>query len=182
MELPVSEPRPTRPKFAATAAAVPPLESCRHAIQRVRVLRRAEDRAHGLEWAEGELGHVRLGQDNGAGRLDPLDEKRVFVRDESLERPRSVGALQANRLEVVLDNGGNAVERAGRTTPRESPIEIGGLLQRIRVDLDDRVQRGALLVVGLDALQVLLDERTARQLSRLHRGVDPGDRRLFDPE
>ena len=85
-----------------------------HAIERVRIARVAgQDRVHRLVRAERELRHVRLGEHDRAGVLDALHQERVLVRDESLERQRAGGALQADRLEVVLDDRRDAVERTG---------------------------------------------------------------------
>ena len=39
------------------------------------------------------------------------------------------GALQADRLEVVLHDGGDAVQRADEPALREAPVELVGLLR-----------------------------------------------------
>ena len=103
----------------------------RHAIERVRILRVArQDRADGLVRRERELGHVRLGQDDRAGRLDALDLERIATRDEALERERARRALEADGFEVVLDDRRDAVERAGERALLGAAIELVGLRQR----------------------------------------------------
>ena len=51
-------------------------------------------------------------------------------------------------------------------------IELVGLLLRVGIDDDDGVQRRTVLVVGVDAPQVGVDERAAGEPSGLHRRVD----------
>ena len=121
IELPVSLPRPTAPKLAATRRGGAAARSGGHAIERVRILRVAgQDRADGLVRRERPLRHVRLGEHDGAGVLDPLDLERVLVGDEAGERQRAVRALQADRLEVVLDDHRDAVQRTGQAALREA--------------------------------------------------------------
>ena len=124
------------------------------AIERVGILRVArKNRADRLVRRERELRHVRLGQDDGAGVLDPLapgrrrGSRRIPSSDE-----RPVSALQADGLEVVLDDRRDAVERPDRARPAlkrrsrsSASASASGLID------DDRVDRRAVLVVGLDA-------------------------------
>ena len=64
------------------------------AIERVRILRVAgQDRADGLVRRERPLRHVRLGEHDRAGVLDPLDLKRVPARRRSLRAPAIPSAL-----------------------------------------------------------------------------------------
>ena len=64
----------------------------------------------------------------------------------------------------------------------EPLVERVGDLQRVGVHDGDRVERRALLVVGVDAIQVALDERMAGERARAHGGVHVGDRRFVDAE
>ena len=96
IELPVSLPRPTAPKFAAIAAAVPPLDPAVTRSSAYGFLRVArQDRVHGFVGTERPLRHVRLREHDGACRLHAPHEERVPVRDESLParaiRRRSAG-------------------------------------------------------------------------------------------
>jgi hypothetical protein len=49
------------------------------------------------------------------------------------------------------------------------------LLQALRIDVQDGLESRSLLVVGIDAIQILLDEIVARQRARLHRSVNVGN-------
>ena len=69
-----------------------------------------------------------------------------------------------------------------RPALREAAIELVGLLLRVRVDDDQRVQRRPVLVVRLDAAQVRVDERAAGEAAGLHRLVDLRDGGFFDAE
>ena len=74
------------------------------------------------------------------------------------------------------------MQRAREAALREAPVEVVGLASGVGVDHDDRVDGRAILVVGLDAAQVRVDERTAGELVCLHGRVNFGDGRLFDAE
>jgi hypothetical protein len=67
------------------------------------------------------------------------------------------------------------VQGAVRDGVLEAPIEIVGLPEGIRVDLDQRIERRAILVERLDPAQVLGDERAAGEAPCLHFRVDVGD-------
>ena len=83
-----------------------------------------------------------------------------------------------DRLVVVLDEDRNAVQRSARAPRRALGVERVGRLARARIDGDDRVQRRPLLVVGVDARQIEVDELPRRHLSRLHRALQLLDRLL----
>ena len=161
---------------------MPPLDPAGTRCGIVRVPRVPLERVQRLLRAERELAHVRLGEHDRAGLFDLLHLERVFVGHEPLHRDRPGGALKPDRLEVVLHDHGHAVQRSGQSLLRKPPVHLLGFLDRVRIGHDDRVQRGALLVELLDALQVRLDERAARQLLRAHRRVDVGDRGFLDVE
>ena len=153
------------------------------AIQRVWVLRVAgQNRADGLVGREGELRHVGLGQHDRARRLDPRDQERVAVRDEPLERQRSIGTLQADGLEVVLDDRRHAVERTDGSAAANRRSSSSASASACGLTSDDGVDRRSALVVGRDPRQVLLDQAVAGQAPRAQRRVDLRDRRLLDAE
>ena len=102
--------------------------------------------------------------------------------DEPVERQRSVRALQTDRLEVVLHDHRDAVQRAREASLRDATIEIVGLLQRLGVGHDDGVDRRAVLVVRLDAPEILLHERPAGDAAGLERILDLRDGRLLHTE
>ena len=152
-----------------------------HAIERVRIPRIAgQDRVHGLVGREREFRHVGLREHDGAGLADALDLERVFVGDEPLKCKGARRRGQVARLEVVLHDHRNAVQRANEPFAPETGVERVGGAQRVRVHDDDRVDRRSFLVVGLDAREVLRDKRVARETIAFEGGVDLCDGRLFD--
>ena len=94
--------------------------------------------------------------------LDALDLKRILRRRVALEREIAGRRLQSDRLEVVLHDHRDAVERSDELLRRrESLVERIGRRERVGVHDRDRVDRRTLLVVRVDARQVRLDERVA---------------------
>ena len=65
---------------------------------------------------------------------------------------------------------------------REPLVELGRLLRRVGIRDDDGVERRALFVVGLDAREIRVDQRGARQALRFERRVDVCDGRFDDVE
>ena len=55
-------------------------------------------------------------------------------------------------------------------------------LQRVGIHREDGVQRGTVVIVGLDPSEVRRYELSARERSRGEGGVDPGYRGLFQDE
>ena len=183
MELPVSLPSPTSPRLAAIAAAVPPLDPAVTRSRRVGIFRVAgQDGTDGFIGAESPFGHVGFGEDEGAGVLDVLHLKSVLIGNEFREGERAVGGPEALGFEIILDDHRDAVERAGQAGLCEAAVQIVGLLFDVGVDQDDGVDRRAILIVGVDALQVLRDESAAGEFAGLHRVVDLRDSSLLDFE
>jgi hypothetical protein len=58
------------------------------------------------------------------------------------------------RIDVILEQHRNPVERAARASRGALVVQRPGDKERVRVELQNRVQPGALLVVRGDALQV----------------------------
>ena len=69
------------------------------------------------------------------------------------------------------------MERAAQAATPPLGVERAGGLQRARVDLDDRIQARALLVVGVDAREVQRDEALVRQGVGRDGGLDVRDAR-----
>jgi len=72
------------------------------------------------------------------------------------------------------------VQGTRRPALRVAAVERVGRLQRVRIDDDDRVERGTVLVLGVDPFQVLLDERATGQRAVAKRGVNLRDCRFFE--
>ena len=74
------------------------------------------------------------------------------------------------------------MQRSNRSRLAEAAIEIVRDLQRVVVHLHDGIEGGALLVVRVDALQVLVDERAAGQRAAANRRLDLRDGGFVDAE
>ena len=74
------------------------------------------------------------------------------------------------------------MQRPGEAAGGEGGVEGPGLIEGSRVDDGDRVEPRPLLVVGIDARQVALDQPLAREVARPEGLVDLGDRGLLDRE
>ena len=73
-------------------------------------------------------------------------------------------------------------QRTDRARALVGGVERVGFLEGLRVDGDDRVDLRAVLVVGLDAIEVGTDERVGGEPPGLELGVDVLDGRLDDLE
>ena len=62
-----------------------------------------------------------------------LTRNASLSETKPLSDERAVRALQADRLEVVLDDRRHAVERAREPAARELPVERVGFLQRVGI-------------------------------------------------
>jgi hypothetical protein len=164
-------------KFAARAAIDPPLDP---AV--TRLVSRVAGVAGRIELTV-SIGlnanrHVRLGDHHGAGVASRLNASLPVLIVFSDRIPPSSAC---RRFVVVLDEHRHAVHRPDRTRLAEAAIEIVGGLQRVGIDHHDRVQPGALLVVGA-ALQILFDERSGRSAIRAKRRLDLCDGGFLVPE
>ena len=74
------------------------------------------------------------------------------------------------------------MHRADRSRLPEAAIEIVRRPERVGIDPDDGVQRGAVLVVRVNPLEVLLDEPAARQRAVAERGLNLLDGGFLESE
>ena len=154
-----------------------------HAIKRVWVLRiPGKYRTHCLIRRERPLGEIRLGQDDGARVTHTSHKGRVAGWDPPLECERTGGGLQVTRLVVVLHDHWNTVQRSHRTAGGIASVERVGHEQRLCIDRDERVDRGAALVVARNAVEIGGDQVMAGQPLAGECCVHLGDRRLLDTE
>ena len=177
IDWPVSLPVPSTAKFAAMAAPVPPLDP-----PAVRV------RSYGfLVCPPSELTVVPVSASSvrlafatmiGARLPEPLHHERIVWRHGLGERDRAARRRHVGGIEVVLQDDRNAVERTCRAGLGRA-IDRLGHLHRARVHADDGAERWALVVVGLDAIQILAHQLCAGDGARRQRGMDRADRRLF---
>ena len=139
-----------------------------------------QDRAQGFVGRKGPLGHVRLGQDDGAGFFDASDLKGVLRGDEPGQCERAVRALQTDGLEVILHDHRDAVERPREAALFGPGIELVGLRQCLGIGEDDCVDAGAVLVERVDAAVILFDQSAARHAPGLERRVDVSNAGFLD--
>lgn len=104
----------------------------------------------------------------GAGRSQPLRDKRVRVGIVILEDDRPERGRHALRVHLVLQHDRDAVERPIRLRARLGGFEAIRIGERLLVDGDDG---RAAPVEPLDAVEVELDELPRRQLARGKRRV-----------
>src|SRR5690348_7905639 len=132
-----------------------------HAIRRVRILRVAgKNRVHRLVRAERELRHVGFGEYDRACLADAPYQKGIFIGYETLKGKRPGCRRQVDRLEVVFDDHRNTVQWSGDPFSTKAYVERVRNAQRRGIDDHDRIEGGSILVVGIDAPEVLLDERS----------------------
>ena len=137
--------------------AGPAARSAGHARRIVGVARLPAERADRRD-ARGELVQVRLADDDRAGVAQLRHHERVAAGREAGERDRSAGRRHVRGRVVVLDDNRDAVQRPARAARGALAVERVGLVERVRVERDHRVERRPGVVVGADARQVGFDE------------------------
>ena len=143
-----------------------------------RVVGVADDAEGRPDVAGRELAHVRLGQDDGAGRLQAGDDGGVPPGHEAVEQGRAVRGRQVARLDLILEQHRRAVQRADGARLGEGRVQRVGRLPCARIDVLDGVQRRAGLVVRRDPVEVALHQLAAGQPPRRQRRVHVVDGRL----
>ncbi len=101
------------------------------------------------------MAEIGLAEDDGALSAQPRDERGVAVRNIVLQgEGASRGGHVVRCFDIVLDQDRQAVERAERLAGVPLCVQRAGGLQRIRVQGEDRLQRGAGAVDQLDPVQI----------------------------
>jgi hypothetical protein len=147
---------------------VPPLDPAGIAPRIVGVARLPAQRADGDD-AGGQLVQVRLRDDDRARGPQQRHLPRVVRRHETRQGDGRAGGRQVERVEVVLQHDGDAVQRPARAGAGALRVQRGRLPSRPRVKRDDAVERGAVVLVRGDARQV--------RIHQLHRGDAAGGQR-----
>jgi hypothetical protein len=170
---------PTVAKLAATPEPVPPEDPACASSWIVSVPNRTGRRA---DVSGRELAHRGLADNQRASTFEPRDDCGVRRRNEILEAGESVRRRHVARIDLVLDEDGDTVERSDGAAGFERGIQSLGFLYCPRVDGLHSVQRGTGLVMGMDAFQVELDEAATTYLLRPERRLHVVDRRFDDIE
>ena len=126
-------------------------------------------RAYGGD-AVGELVHVGLADEHGAGLAELSDLVPIVVGHMSGEGDRAARRRHVERVVVVLEDDGNAVERASRSPLASFTIECRCVFERARVQVDHGVELRAALVERLDACEVVTHELDRGELGSLPPG------------
>jgi hypothetical protein len=121
--------------------------------------------------------------DYRAGGAEAADDERVPGGFRAEQGERAGGGLHpVGRIDVVLDEDRDPVERAPRAFFFAFAVELAGDAQGVGVRLDDRVQSGSAAVDLVDPLQVKGDEAFRRFGPRGHHVLKLRDRLLLERE
>jgi len=150
------------------------------AVERVGVLRLPAARAPARARARGAevrpLAEVGLAQDHRAGRAQARRHEGIALRPVVGERQRTGGVDHAGHVHVVLDQHRDAMQGAAQLAGLALGVERVGIRQRLRIELDHRIERWPGLVEFRDAVEVGLGQLMRGQLAGGHfrRGVGGG--------
>src|SRR5204862_3127247 len=81
---------------------------------------------------------------------------------------------------VVLEDDGNAVQRRSPSFRLPLGVERARLVDRLRIERDDRVQGRSLAIERANAREAHLRQRFGRQRAGVEGGLDVGDRRRIE--
>ena len=136
------------------------------------------DAAEGAHRPPGsELAQVHLRQHDRSGAAEPLHEEGVVRRQPVPEQEGAGGGPDIRRVEVVLQDHGDAVERGAPAGSFPLGVELAGSPPGLRVQRDHGVDRRPLIVVGGDPRETELDQPLGIERPGVHGVVDLGDRR-----
>ena len=114
--------------------------------------------ARGMAGPEvGPLAQIGLAENHRSRLAQSLGDEGIARRDGAGESERAGGGHHAiGGIDVVLDENGNAVQRAARPFVAPLFVERIGDRQRVGIELDDGVDGRPALVDFVDALEILL--------------------------
>ena len=119
----------------------------------------------GADGAKGELGHVGLGEDDGAAGTQPAYDRRIGNRRRRLlgKNFRAGAGRLAGDIEQILDADDHAVKRAERDAESRPRIGgVGGRTRRLRIDRE----------TGAHPLTVRLGNAEQRMFETIAAGKD----------
>ena len=160
-------------KIRSHRRARPGTRSARIAIERIRAARLpaapAPSARRMVRAKIRPLAQVRLAQNHGSGFAQPLRHARILLRRKAEKRERTSRRHHAiRRADVVLDQHRNTMHRPPRPLCFALRIHRIRNCQRIRIQLDHRIQRRPPLINRLDSLEIFLHNRPRRKFPRLH--------------
>ena len=127
---------------------------------------------------DGEFHQVRLAEQHRAGGAEFRGNERITAGRGACQTDRSRAGRQVLSVVIVFEDDGDAVQRTAGTFRLALLIERGGFRSGSRVQPDQRVEDGALLIVGCDPVQVHADQRFGRDTSGCHSGLQLLNRRF----
>ena len=81
--------------------------------------------------AHGELVEIRLADQHGVGRFEPLDDGGVVRWDEVFQHPRSTGGRLAGGAQQVLERDRQAGQAAERFAGFAALVDVGGSVEAL---------------------------------------------------
>src|SRR6476620_934864 len=115
------------------------------------------------------LTHVRFPKQDCAGVAEFFCNESVVQCNRSLESQRSGRRCHAiGGIDVVLEKNRNSVQRTARSSRGALTIEGVRNRKRIRIDLQNVMQRWSFLVERIDSLDVLLRYRSCSSTPSCH--------------
>ena len=144
------------------------------AVEVVRILRLPAAGADGRD-TRGELVHVRLADDDGAGVLQTPHLECIATRVKCRQRDRTCRGRHFYSFVIVFDDDGNTVQRPPHSPRPALSVKLIGGREGLRVERDHRVECRTFLVVCRDPGQVEFHELAGRDRTGLHRRLQLGD-------
>ena len=119
--------------------------------------------------AAAELAEGRFGENDGAGFFELVDDEGIAVGIIIFEQQRAQSRRHRRRVALVFHDDRDAVQRTDRTRGFERGVEAVGFFERVGIERNDRIDRRAFFVIGVDAIEIHLHQLTAGQARRIYR-------------
>ena len=117
---------------------------------------------------KGKFIEIGFAQDDRASFLKLAHDCCLSAGYKPLEAQGATGGWQVIGGDRILDEDRNAMQRAGHPGLAEQGIQTICVFSCFWIDLDDCIDGGASLVIGLDPPEVVFKDLACRYLARLH--------------
>ena len=124
----------------ARAAAPPPVEPPADFVRVPRISRATKNLVERVR-AGGELRAVRLAENHGTRLAQAPDDKGIFLGDVVCVNRRAKGRPETRDRRDVLDANRQPAQRPRVVAFLDPPIELPRVIERLRIQRDDGVQR-----------------------------------------
>jgi hypothetical protein len=134
----------------------------------------AADRMGGTE--VGPLAEIGLAQQQGAGGPQPAGDEGVPRRGLGPDQGQGAGGggHAVGGVDVVLEQHRQPVQGPAQVARAALPVELGGQGLGLRIELEDRIEPGPMLVDGADPGQVLAGQVDRTEPPGLHGRAQSG--------